>query len=234
MTPPVGQAVQSERWRITFTMPAGYTMETLPARLDSRLVLRQESGRMVAAIRYSGTWSQAGYSLNEKRLRLLILERRLEPVGDPVFARYTRLSRYGFCVAMRSLLRFNARNYRALLSLTELRRWGGPWRNVLCRESKPLQCAVGQWLFDRWGARKETLHRSTVFLRTLRPGKKDRMGGQSRIPGRQGPGDLRNGGIIGSWSLSISYLSRPVKHASKDAPTAANSSSGGKAIRQRP
>jgi len=88
MTAPVSQAVQDDRWRITFTMPAGYTMKTLPEPLDPRVVLRQEPGRMVAAIRYSGTWSQERYSQNEERLRSLILERGLEPVGDPVFARY--------------------------------------------------------------------------------------------------------------------------------------------------
>lgn len=88
MTAPVNQAVQNGKWRITFTMPAEYTIETLPEPLDPRVVLRQEPGKLVAAIRYSGTWSQERYALNEKKLRSLILERGLEPVGDPIFARY--------------------------------------------------------------------------------------------------------------------------------------------------
>lgn len=88
MTAPVNQAVLNDKWRVTFTMPAKYTMDTLPEPLDPRVVLKQEPGRLIAAIRYSGTWSQERYEMNEKRLRSLILERGLEPVGDPIFARY--------------------------------------------------------------------------------------------------------------------------------------------------
>ena len=88
MTAPVNQAMLDDKWRVTFTMPAKYTMETLPEPLDPRVVLRQEPGRLTAAVRYSGTWSQERYEMNEKRLRSLIMERGLEPVGDPIFARY--------------------------------------------------------------------------------------------------------------------------------------------------
>jgi hypothetical protein len=88
MTAPVNQTVLNDKWRVTFTMPAKYTMETLPEPLDPRVVLKREPGRLMAAIRYSGTWSQKRYEMHEKRLRSLILERGLEPVGDPIFARY--------------------------------------------------------------------------------------------------------------------------------------------------
>ena len=88
MTAPVSQAQDNGEWRITFTMPAEYTLQTLPQPLDPRVMLKQEPGRLTAAIRYSGTWSQERYEKHEQRLRALIQERGLQAVGEPVFARY--------------------------------------------------------------------------------------------------------------------------------------------------
>ena len=55
MTAPVGQERKDTRWRITFLMPAEYSMETLPEPTDPRVRLAENQGRLMAAIRYSGT-----------------------------------------------------------------------------------------------------------------------------------------------------------------------------------
>ena len=88
MTAPVNQETVDGKWRITFTMPAEYTMETLPMPLDDRVILKREPGRLIAAIRYSGTWSRDRYQEKEASLRSLIGEHGLKVVGEPVFARY--------------------------------------------------------------------------------------------------------------------------------------------------
>jgi hypothetical protein len=88
MTAPVNQEAEGGKWRITFTMPAEYTMEALPVPLDDRVTLKQEPGRLMAAIRYSGTWSRDRYQEREASLSSLIGEHGLKAVGDPVFARY--------------------------------------------------------------------------------------------------------------------------------------------------
>jgi len=88
MTAPVNQETVDGKWRITFTMPAEYTMETLPMPLDDRVIVKQEPGRLIAAIRYSGTWSRDRYQEKEASLRSLIGEHGLKVVGEPVFARY--------------------------------------------------------------------------------------------------------------------------------------------------
>lgn len=88
MTAPVGQEQAGGRWRITFVMPAGHTMETLPEPLDPEVALREEPGRLMAAIRYSGTWSKTRYMEREVKLREWIETRGLEEVGEPIFARY--------------------------------------------------------------------------------------------------------------------------------------------------
>ena len=88
MTAPVSQETVDGKWRITFTMPAEYSMETLPMPLDDRVILKQEPGRLMAAIRYSGTWSRDRYQEKEASLRSFIDEHGLKIVGEPVFARY--------------------------------------------------------------------------------------------------------------------------------------------------
>ena len=88
MTAPVGQQAEGDKWRITFTMPAKYTMETLPEPLDDRVRLKHEAGGLMATIRYSGTWGETRYEEQETMLRSLLAQRGLEAVGEPVFARY--------------------------------------------------------------------------------------------------------------------------------------------------
>jgi len=88
MTAPVGQEQVDGRWRLTFMMPAEYTLETLPEPLDPEVTLRQEPGRLMAAIRYSGTWSQTRYMKREIRLREWAQAQGLTEIGEPIFARY--------------------------------------------------------------------------------------------------------------------------------------------------
>ena len=88
MTAPVTQERSQDQWRITFLMPAEYTMETLPKPLDALVRLTEEPGHLMAAIRYSGTWSQKGFEKNKRLLQAAIEKRGLKPVGQPVWARY--------------------------------------------------------------------------------------------------------------------------------------------------
>jgi effector-binding domain-containing protein len=88
MTAPVGQEKSGDRWRITFVMPSKYALDTLPEPIDSRIETKWEPGRLMAAVRYSGTWSRKGYEENKERLLAWIEERGFEQTGDPVWARY--------------------------------------------------------------------------------------------------------------------------------------------------
>jgi hypothetical protein len=88
MTAPVNQEVTDGKWRITFVMPSKYTLETLPEPLDSRVVLKEMPGRLFAALKYSGTWSQERYEKKKIQLETLIRQRGLQSVGEPIFARY--------------------------------------------------------------------------------------------------------------------------------------------------
>lgn len=88
MTAPVGQTVVSNRWAISFMMPAGSKLATLPEPVDANVKLREVPKRRMAAVCYSGTWSQKRY---EKQLALLkqwMAAQGLKADGEPVWARY--------------------------------------------------------------------------------------------------------------------------------------------------
>ena len=88
MTAPVGQQRVQDGWVVSFMMPATYTLETLPEPEDPAITLRQVPAHRMAAVRYSGFWSEKGYLRNKLELQSWIQERGLEIVGGPVWARY--------------------------------------------------------------------------------------------------------------------------------------------------
>jgi len=88
MTAPVGQRPAQERWAVSFMMPAAYTLGTLPAPADPKVTLRPVPARRVAAVRYSGFWSQERYLKYKLELESWIRAKGLTVAGDPVWARY--------------------------------------------------------------------------------------------------------------------------------------------------
>lgn len=88
MTTPVNQQASGDRYVVSFIMPSKYTMETLPQPNNPAVTLRRVPARTVAALRYSGSWSQQRYEDHLAKLRSLLAEKDFDPIGDPVFARY--------------------------------------------------------------------------------------------------------------------------------------------------
>ncbi len=88
MTAPVGQQTEGKKFRISFTMPSSYTMETLPQPKDPEVRIRQLPARRVAVISYSGTWSETRYQEKLESLRSWTTKQGLSVEGEPVFARY--------------------------------------------------------------------------------------------------------------------------------------------------
>ena len=88
MTAPVGQRRVQEKWAVSFMMPASYTLKTLPEPEDPDITLRQVPARRMAAVRYSGFWSEKRYIRYKLELDSWIHNRNLTIVGDPIWARY--------------------------------------------------------------------------------------------------------------------------------------------------
>lgn len=88
MTAPVGQQKAKTGWAVSFMMPAQFTLKSLPLPTDPSLTVREVPARRMAAVRYSGTWSLAGYLSNKERLQTWIRGKGLTATGDAVWARY--------------------------------------------------------------------------------------------------------------------------------------------------
>ncbi|MFN0061300.1 MAG: SOUL family heme-binding protein [Myxococcaceae bacterium] len=89
MTAPVNQVETSPNsWVVQFTMPSSFTLTTLPKPNDPRVTLREVPARTVAAIRYSGTWSQSNYDKHLAALRGALAREGLVAGSEPIWARY--------------------------------------------------------------------------------------------------------------------------------------------------
>ena len=88
MTAPVGQERTPTGYAVSFMMPAGYTLETLPVPTDPAVKLRQVPARRMAAIRYSGSWNEAGFQKHKRELEGWMRAKGLEAAGEAVWARY--------------------------------------------------------------------------------------------------------------------------------------------------
>lgn len=88
MTAPVSQAAAGDDWLVYFVMPPGAAIDELPLPRDPRIELRQVPARTVAALRYSGSWSERRYRAQEKRLLATLRETGIEALSAPEFARY--------------------------------------------------------------------------------------------------------------------------------------------------
>ncbi len=88
MTAPVGQRPAEGGWAVSFVMPASYTMETLPAPESPEVKLRPLPACRMAAVRYSGVWSEERFLRYKGELESWMANGGLTIVGPAVWARY--------------------------------------------------------------------------------------------------------------------------------------------------
>jgi hypothetical protein len=88
MTAPVNQQPSGEKYSVSFVMPPNYSLETLPQPLDPAVVIKEIPAHQVAAVRYSGSWSQEKYHKQKAALEQFMQTKGLVSAQEPVFARY--------------------------------------------------------------------------------------------------------------------------------------------------
>lgn len=89
MTAPVARMPMPEGgWRMAFYMPAGYTLATLPVPNDSRITLRNQPARRVAALRFSGRGTDEQFAERTLELMQSLKTEGVTPVGQSWTARY--------------------------------------------------------------------------------------------------------------------------------------------------
>jgi hypothetical protein len=88
MTTPVTQERVGDEFRVRFMMPSEYDLDSLPTPNDHRVRLERVGAQRLAAIRYSGRWSQAGYERHLAELKKALDANALTARGEPIWARY--------------------------------------------------------------------------------------------------------------------------------------------------
>lgn len=88
MTAPVEQQRRAGGWTVAFAMPKAYSLESLPVPKNPDVSLRRVPARRMAAVRYSGTWSEKRYRRYLHELEAWMAKSGLRMTGEPVWARY--------------------------------------------------------------------------------------------------------------------------------------------------
>jgi DNA gyrase inhibitor GyrI len=88
MTAPVEQQSLASGWDVSFMMPAGYTMSTLPLPNDARVTRVPVPRHRAAVVRFSGFWSDANLQTHETQLLQWVKLHHLVAVASPTYAYY--------------------------------------------------------------------------------------------------------------------------------------------------
>jgi len=80
--------VLSETGSIAFIMPEGFTLETTPEPLDERVKIVEIPERIVAALRFSGRWSDSVFKKKSEDLLIEIKNAGLKTTGQVFSMRY--------------------------------------------------------------------------------------------------------------------------------------------------
>jgi effector-binding domain-containing protein len=88
MTAPVSQTQAGDLWKVRFTMPSSYTLETLPKPNNPAIKIIATPGHRTVAIRFSGFWTDRNLRKNSEKLDAFIQDQKLKTAGDPVYAFY--------------------------------------------------------------------------------------------------------------------------------------------------
>lgn len=88
MTAPVQQQSSGDRWKVSFVMPAEYSLATLPEPNNEQVKLKQIPAKDFIAIQFSGTNSKQNITKHERQLRQYIERNNIQTLGSPKYAFY--------------------------------------------------------------------------------------------------------------------------------------------------
>ena len=88
MTAPVLQEQSNAGWKMSFVMPAKYSMETIPQPIDSNVILKEVKGKKVASIRFRGLLSEESIGKKTKELELWLEKNEYRAISKPRSAGY--------------------------------------------------------------------------------------------------------------------------------------------------
>ena len=88
MTAPVTQESSLAGWTIAFTMPAGYSMQSLPKPASPKVKLVEQPSRTMAVFRFSGLAAASDMEAAQRTLMQKVASMGLATRGEAVFAFY--------------------------------------------------------------------------------------------------------------------------------------------------
>jgi len=88
MTAPVLQQSSGTAWKVSFVMPAEYTLDTLPKPTDARIQLIELPARRFAVIEFSGVATEKNIKNRRVELAEFVAERKLVSFNAPMYAFY--------------------------------------------------------------------------------------------------------------------------------------------------
>lgn len=88
MTAPVEQRSTETGWEVRFTMPAAYTLNTLPLPNDARIHILQVPRQRMAVVKFSGFWTDANLQSHAAQLLEWVTAQRLTALSAPTYAYY--------------------------------------------------------------------------------------------------------------------------------------------------
>jgi effector-binding domain-containing protein len=89
MTAPVKQQGSSDNaWKVNFTMPSKYLMNTLPQPNNEKVRLHQVSSKKYIVIKFSGMGFNKNLASHEKELQEYISKNKIQTLSEPIYAFY--------------------------------------------------------------------------------------------------------------------------------------------------
>lgn len=88
MTAPVQQQIQDGTWKVSFVMPAEYSIDKLPKPNNERVKLKEVLEKRYVVIQFSGLNSNDNIAQHEKILMHYIEANKIKTAGPPKYAFY--------------------------------------------------------------------------------------------------------------------------------------------------
>ena len=88
MTAPVLQQQVGDKWIMSFVMPSGYDLTTLPVPLDDSVILKELPAKKVAVLRYSGSLNLDRIAEKSQMLSDWLLQNGYRPLSKARSAAY--------------------------------------------------------------------------------------------------------------------------------------------------
>lgn len=88
MTRPVIQQKEKGKWKMSFFMPRQWNSQTLPRPQNKNVLIQSIQQRNVAAITFSGTWTDKNLKTHEEKLKTYLTRNKYKILKGPIYAFY--------------------------------------------------------------------------------------------------------------------------------------------------